>query len=146
MRNMQTGLCGIALAVVLASVAPAPAVTVLPACDSEDRPGPGPTCITTGDRGWHEGTRWRLKDTEAPEISARRAECHDEQISGIKTRDRLRILMSGGYTIFQSGLTDLRGWPLVSIKLTDGRDVSSELMSEGIVQALPNTTNRWCNR
>jgi endonuclease YncB( thermonuclease family) len=120
------------------------AVPALPACVGEERPGRVSTCVSTGDRGWYRGGRWRLKDVEAPEINGRRARCRAEQIMGIRARDRLRVLMSLGYTIALTGRDDGKGWSLVTMRLFDGRDAASQLLSDGVVQALPNSENRWC--
>ncbi|WP_156382327.1 MULTISPECIES: hypothetical protein [unclassified Aureimonas] len=147
MRMQRQAVRGAAAAVLLLiHVLPSAAGPILPACESDTRPGRTPSCVSTGDRGWFQGSRWRLKDMEAPEINRRRAMCRAEQIAGIKVRDRLRVLLSRGYTVFPAAKTDPDGWPLVRIQLSDGRDVSSQLMSEDLVQAVPNNTNRWCDR
>lgn len=144
MRAWQSITFGTAAAAVLIAAAPARAVPLLPACNGDAASRQVPTCIAAGDRGWDEGSRWRLKDTDAPEIGRRTAACRAEQIMGVRARDRLRVLMSLGYTITFTGRSDTAGWPLATIRLSDGRDASAQMMSEGMVQAAPNTRNRWC--
>lgn len=120
------------------------AAAVLPACPAADMPSRGGSCVYTGDTGWHEGEKWRLRDIDAPEISSRRARCRAEQIKGVKARDRLRLWLARGYTVLPSGQSDSDGTPLVSVRLSDGRDLARQLMSEDLVEAAPNTGNRWC--
>ncbi|KQT50711.1 hypothetical protein ASG43_05360 [Aureimonas sp. Leaf454] len=143
MRNRYTFWIVLTGFVLVGSAASAAA---LPACVGEDRPGRDPTCVSTGDRGWYQGARWRLKDVEAPQISGRKAACRAEQVMGIRSRDHLRALMARGFTLVRTGRNDAEGWSLVTMKLFDGRDAAAQLMSDGVVQALPKSENRWCAR
>lgn len=145
MRNTLLTASCFTLTLLMWAATTSAAAPVIPACDGDRRPVGRAACVATGDRGWHEGSRWRLKDTKAPEIGGRTAQCRAEQVAGVKARDRLRVLMSNGFTITFTGRSDPAGWPLATMRLADGRDASAQLMSESIVHAWPNKTNRWCN-
>lgn len=132
-----------AVAALVLSVATS-AAAVLPACEGANRPGRGGTCIYDGDTGWQDGRKWRLKNVDAPELSGRVAACRAEQIMAIRARDRLRLWLARGFTILPTGQNDSDGTALVAIELADGRDAGMQLLSENLVQALPNTGNPWC--
>ena len=119
---------------------------VVPICAGPNRAGPVATCVYDGDTGWQDGSRWRLKGIDAPEISRKKAECRAEQVKAVRARDRLRLILSRGFTIVATGREDREGRSLVTMTLADGRDVALQMMSEEIVQAWPNTGNVWCGR
>jgi endonuclease YncB( thermonuclease family) len=132
------------LAVVCAFL-PAPARAAMPACHLFDRSA-WKSCIYDGATGWEGGLQWRLAGFESPRIDAGSAGCHAEQIQGVKARDRLRALMARGYTITDTARRDREQVRLVRLMLRDGRNAGIELLSEGLVQAVPNTGNRWCGK
>ncbi|BDA84940.1 hypothetical protein Sa4125_24820 [Aureimonas sp. SA4125] len=124
---------------------PASAWAMMPACHPFDR-APWVTCIYDGTSGWEAGVPWRLADFEPPHFKAAEAGCRAEQIQGVRARDGLRALMSRGYTIIDTARRDKAQVRLVRLRLLDGRDAGIELLSQGLVQALPNTGNRWCGK
>lgn len=99
------------------------------------------TCLVDGDTGWAGGTKWRLLDIDAPEIS--RPDCPREKAVARQATRRLQSLLSSGYTLDGDG-QDRYGRKLVTITLSDGRDAGDVLISEGLAQPWPNHGNPWC--
>ncbi|MEF2549538.1 thermonuclease family protein [Aurantimonas sp. E1-2-R+4] len=110
-------------------------------CSGGNRAERRVTCIVDGDTGWQDGDKWRMKDIDTPEIS--KPECAAEKRKGLAARDRLRNLMSAGYSLTQDG-TGYYGRTLVTVTLADGRDAGEVLVQEGLSQRWPNTGNPWC--
>ncbi|MEC5383482.1 thermonuclease family protein, partial [Aurantimonas sp. C2-6-R+9] len=106
-----------------------------------NRASRGVTCIVDGDTGWQDGEKWRMAGIDTPEIS--KPECAAEKRKGLAARDRLRRLMSGGYSLTRDG-TGNYGRTLVTVTLADGRDAGEVLVQEGLSQRWPNTGNPWC--
>nr|WP_255699786.1 thermonuclease family protein [Jiella avicenniae] len=101
------------------------------------------TCLVDGDTGWAGGTKWRLVNIDAPEIS--RPECPRERTIGRQATRRLQALLAAGYDLDGDG-HDRYGRELVTITLSDGRDAGAVLMAEGLAQPWPNRGNVWCGR
>ncbi len=113
----------------------------IPACSGGDRAARQVTCIVDGDTGWQDGDKWRIANIDTPEISS--PECANERSRGYAARDRLRMLMTRGYTLTRHG----KGYyerTLVTITLADGRDAGDVLIAEGLSQGWPNSGNPWC--
>jgi endonuclease YncB( thermonuclease family) len=113
-------------------------------CERRPRVTPELTCLFDGDSGWQRGTHWHLAEVDAPEIDAPDADCRREQMLGLRALERLRQLMSRGYTVVYLAKRDGSGRQLAKIQISDGRDAGTELMSAGLAEALPNTGERWC--
>lgn len=129
----------------ICALLPAPARAAMDACHLFDRSA-WQSCIYDGATGWEGGLQWRLAGFESPRIDASSAGCRAEQIQGIKARDRLRALMARGYTITDTARRDKQQVRLIRLTLRDGRNAGIELLSEGLIQAVPNTGNRWCGK
>lgn len=113
-------------------------------CNGGNRAARRVTCLVDGDTGWENGVKWRLKDTDTPELG--RAECNNEHQKALAALDRLRALMLSGYSVEWLGTTGSYGRALVRITLSDGRDAGRVLIDEGLAQPWPNTGNVWCRR
>ena len=100
------------------------------------------TCLVDGDTGWEQGVKWRLTNIDTPELS--KPQCRHERATAIAARNRLRDLMSGGYSIAWTGARGYYGRALVSIRLADGRDAAQVLLEERLAQPWPNSGNVWC--
>lgn len=119
---------------------PLPSQT-LPNCGLDARAVRGVTCLVDGDTGWENGEKWRVAGIDTPELS--KPECASERRWAVAARDRMRTLMSGGYSL--SGRdTDRYGRRLVTVTLSDGRDAGEVLVAEGLSQRWPNRGNPWC--
>lgn len=113
----------------------------IPACSGRNRAKRRVTCIVDGDTGWQDGDKWRIANIDTPEISS--PECANERSLGYAARDRLRTLMSRGYSLTQYG-KGYYGRTLVTVTLADGRDAGDVLIAEGLSQRWPNSGNPWC--
>jgi endonuclease YncB( thermonuclease family) len=119
--------------------------TSIPVCEGGNRAERRLTCVVDGDTGWENGTKWRLTSrgggVDAPEMS--KPECEPEQAAAVRSRDRLREMMAGGYSMTTTG-TDRYGRDLVIIYLDTGHDAGEILIAEGHAQPWPNSGNPWC--
>ncbi|WAP67574.1 thermonuclease family protein [Jiella pelagia] len=113
--------------------------SALPLCGQGKRV----TCLVDGDTGWAGGTKWRLLNIDAPEVS--RPECPREKIVANQATRRLQALLATGYDLDGDGYDRYRR-ELVTITLSDGRDAGSVLIAEGLAQPWPNSGNPWCGR
>ncbi|RLQ87092.1 thermonuclease family protein [Notoacmeibacter ruber] len=118
----------------------------LPVCKGGHRAERKLTCVYDGDGGWENGVKWRLTrrdgGVDAPELFD--PSCGEEYRLAILSRDRLRALMSEGYTVLWLGRVGGKGRSLAWIGLKDGRDVGQTLIDEGLAQVWPNFGNLWC--
>lgn len=113
----------------------------MPTCSGGARAERGVTCLVDGDTGWEKGEKWRIRNIDTPELG--KPECAAERRAAVAARDRMRTLMSGGYSL--SGRdTDRYGRRLVTVTLADGRDAGEVLIAEGLSQRWPNRGNPWC--
>ena len=112
-------------------------------CQGGNRKARRVTCIVDGDTGWEDGVKWRLSSVDTPELS--NPACNNERSKAIAARDRLRVLMRGGYRIEWMGSSGNYGRKLVRIRLADGRYAGRVLVQEGLAQPWPNSGNVWCN-
>ncbi len=94
-------------------------LALMPVCSGGNRAARKLTCLVDGDAGWENGTKWRLEDVDAPELT--QPECPAEYEKAVAARDRLRRLLSQGYTIDWVGSRGRYGRQLVRIILSDGR-------------------------
>jgi micrococcal nuclease len=99
------------------------------------------TCVVDGDTIWHEGTKLRIRNIDTPEID--QAKCPLERQLGERAKARLIVLLSGGYAVHYSGKLDGYKRPLVTITV-NGRDVGSQLVSEGFARPYGNGRRPWC--
>jgi endonuclease YncB( thermonuclease family) len=114
-------------------------------CSGGDRAARKVTCLVDGDTLWQNGVKMRLLDIDTPETFE--AQCDRERQIGKKATERLRVLMSKGYRLADSGTKDRTSdhRNLVRIVLSDGRDAGQVLVKEGLAQPWPNKGNRWCD-
>jgi endonuclease YncB( thermonuclease family) len=119
-------------------------LALMPVCSGGNRAARKLTCLVDGDTGWENGTKWRLEDVDAAELT--QPECSAEYEKAIAARDRLRRQLSQGYTIEWVGSRGSYGRQLVRIILSDGRSAGRFLLEEGLAQSWPNTGNVWCGR
>ncbi|MEF2554439.1 thermonuclease family protein [Aurantimonas sp. A2-1-M11] len=113
----------------------------IPACSGGNRAKRRVTCIVDGDTGWQDGDKWRIANIDTPEISS--PVCANEKRRGYAARNRLRTLMSRGYSLTHHG-KGYYGRTLVTVTLADGRDAGDVLIAEGLSQGWPNSGNPWC--
>ena len=125
-RIKALSVCLAACVMAAAFVVEAQAIEICPASGKRHH------CIHDGDSWWDNGVRYRHELINAPEISPRNAKCRQEIALGLRARDRLRELMSGGFQTVPSGKKGRYGRELATIKLPDGREAGEVLVSEDL--------------
>lgn len=102
------------------------------------------TCVVDGDTLWIEGTKIRIADIDAPEISE--PKCTNELALGNRATDRLIEL------VYQ-GSFKLHAWPgrdedtygrKLRVLIRDGRSLGDILVSEGLAQTWTGRRQPWC--
>jgi endonuclease YncB( thermonuclease family) len=111
-------------------------------CKGGNRAERAMTCLVDGDTGWEAGVKWRLKGVDTPEYAAN-AECAQEPEFAKSATYRMIELMFEGYSVEWLGESD-GSRELVRVKLPDGRDAGTVLISEGHAIPWPHTLEVWC--
>jgi endonuclease YncB( thermonuclease family) len=130
------GFCSMLLATLLI------AAEAIEICKGGNRAERAVTCLVDGDTGWEAGVKWRLKSVDTPEYAAN-AECDQEPEFAESATYRMIELMTEGYLVEWLGETDGRR-ELVRVKLLDGRDAGTVLVSEGHAVQWPHVSRIWC--
>jgi micrococcal nuclease len=103
------------------------------------------TCVVDGDTIWYQGTKIRIADINAPEIS--HPQCDSEEALGDQARDRLLALLNAGpFTIAstESRDTDRYGRALRSLT-RGGHSLGEALVQEGLAERWTGHRRNWCN-
>jgi endonuclease YncB( thermonuclease family) len=109
-------------------------------CGDRDRA----TCVVDGDTLWIDGTKIRVADIDAPEISEPR--CASELALGTRATDRLIALIN-------EGPFELHAWPgrdedrygrKLRVLIRDGRSLGDILVSEGLARTWSGRRQPWC--
>lgn len=98
--------------------------------------------VIDGDTIVHRGETIRLRGLDAPEIHGR---CEAEARLAIRARDRLAVLLAGGFRVFPAG-RDRYGRVLAVVRDARGRDVAQVLIAEGLARPYDGRGPRagWC--
>lgn len=108
--------------------------------------GPGRyTCVVDGDTIWYRGTKIRVADINAPEIS--HPQCDDELALGNRARDRLLALLNAGP--FSLDATESRDVDKYGRKLRTiargGHSLGDVLVREGLAEVWVGHRRDWCH-
>lgn len=104
------------------------------------------TCVVDGDTLWIDGTKIRVADINAPEISE--PECASELALGNRARDRLIELLN-------MGSFELKAWPgrdqdrygrKLRVLVRNGWSLGDMLVSEGLARTWTGRREPWCGR
>mgnify|MGYP002388425245 FL=1 len=104
------------------------------------------TCVVDGDTLWIDGTKIRVADINAPEISERK--CASELALGNRARDRLIELLN-------RGPFELKAWPgrdqdrygrKLRVLVRNGRSLGDMLVSAGLARTWTGRRESWCGR
>lgn len=106
--------------------------------------GPRDNCVVDGDTFWFAGTKVRLADIDAPELSPPR--CEAERIKGEAAQQRLRDLLNAGSFSLITGArdTDQYGRSLRTVT-RQGRSIGEMLVAEGLVRRWEGPRRSWCD-
>lgn len=139
LRTMFT----IALAASAASMtlaAPNIAATMFRKCTGGHRTA----CVVDGDTLWIDGTKVRIADIDAPEISE--PKCPSELALGNRATERLIELVN-------QGPFEIRAWPgrdtdrygrALRVLVRNGHSLGDILVSEGLAQTWTGRREHWC--
>ena len=97
-------------------------------------------CIVDGDGLWAGRERIRIENIDAPEID--QAKCPAERARGIAARDRLLVVLKGGFTIERTG-QDRFGRTLARLTV-DGVDVGEIMVRGGHARRWTGRRGSWC--
>lgn len=146
---MLAALCGFAL-LTACTVAPPPAEPAFVRVDAERArfapcaPGPRVTCVVDGDTFWYRGTKIRIADINAPEVS--HPSCPREAALGAKATGRLtQLLNAGPFTLSVEGKrdTDCYGRAL-RVVVRRGESLGLQLEREGLAERWKGRRGDWC--
>jgi micrococcal nuclease len=101
-------------------------------------------CVVDGDTFWLNGTKIRIADMDAPEIS--KPMCAEEYALGMRATDRLITLLNlGQFQLQQYGdqTTDKYGRTL-AVVVRDGNSLGVQLVSEGLAHPWTGQRKPWC--
>ncbi|AOL24794.1 Endonuclease YncB, thermonuclease family [Erythrobacter litoralis] len=103
------------------------------------------TCVVDGDTIWYRGTKIRIADIDAPEVS--RPSCPREAALGERATRRLQELLNAGeFTLAPSPSgreTDRYGRAL-RVVLRDGKSLGEALVREGLAMRWGGPRREWC--
>ncbi|WP_370180257.1 thermonuclease family protein [Alteriqipengyuania sp.] len=103
------------------------------------------TCVVDGDTIWLEGTKIRIADIDAPEIS--RPACEAERIAGERATARLtRWLNEGAFEVLPNpdGRDADRYGRKLRVLSRDGSSAVDALVAEGVAGKWGGARVRWC--
>lgn len=106
--------------------------------------GPRKNCVVDGDTFWFAGTKIRLSDIDAPELSPPR--CETEQIKGETAKRRLRDLLNAGRFSLITGSQDKDQYGRsLRIVTRQGRPIGEMLVAEGLARQWDGARRGWCD-
>ncbi len=101
-------------------------------------------CVVDGDTFWFEGTKIRISDIDAPEISEPR--CPSERQAGETAKRRLLELLNEGSFSLNAGWRDEdRFGRKLRVVSRDYRSLGEMLVKEGLARNWDGPRLSWCN-
>lgn len=101
------------------------------------------TCVIDGDTFWYRGTKIRIADINAPELSE--PQCASEAKLAERATERLTDLLNDGPFVLGSidRERDVYGRALKVVS-RNGESLGSELVSEGLAERWKGYRGNWC--
>lgn len=102
------------------------------------------TCIVDGDTFWYQGTKIRIADINAPEVS--RPECRREaELGAAATRRLTDLLNAGPFTLAVEGSRDTdRYGRALRVVTRGGTSLGAMLEREGLAEHWQGRRGDWC--
>ncbi|MCH7628628.1 MAG: thermonuclease family protein [Proteobacteria bacterium] len=142
-------LCGFALLTACAVPSPPSDPALLRADGERARfgpcaPGPRVTCVVDGDTFWYRGTKIRIADINAPEVS--HPSCPREAALGAAATRRLTELLNAGpFTLAVEGKRDTdRYGRALRVVARRGESLGLRLEREGLAERWRGRRGDWC--
>ncbi len=107
-------------------------------------PGPRITCVVDGDTFWYRGTKIRIADINAPEVS--HPACAREAALGAKATRRLTDLLNAGpFTLTVEGRRNAdRYGRALRVVVRQGESLGLRMEREGLAERWKGRRGDWC--
>jgi micrococcal nuclease len=106
--------------------------------------GPGRvTCVVDGDTIWYRGTKIRLADINAPEVS-QPACAAEAALAARATRRLTELLNAGPFSLAREGRDVDRYGRLLRVVTRRGASLGGTLESEGLAEHWQGKRGSWC--
>lgn len=100
-------------------------------------------CVVDGDTFWLEGTKYRIADINAPEVS--RPGCSAEAALGERATSRLvDLLNSGSFSLQNIDRDEDRYGRKLRIVTRAGRSLGDALVTDGLAERWSGRRRNWC--
>jgi len=107
--------------------------------------GPRVTCVVDGDTFWYRGTKIRLADINAPEVST--PSCPSEAVLGARaTRRFTELLNAGAFTLVTDKRASDRYGRALRVVTRNGSSLGATLEAEGLAEHWQGRRGDWCGR
>ncbi|MEO0030823.1 MAG: hypothetical protein RIS94_581 [Pseudomonadota bacterium] len=101
------------------------------------------TCVVDGDTFWYRGTKIRIADINAPEVS--HPMCEDEARRGAAATRRLtQLLNAGPFSLETEGHETDRYGRALRVVMRGGRSLGEVLEHEGLAEHWHGRRGNWC--
>lgn len=111
--------------------------TSMPICSSGKRV----SCVVDGDTFWFNGTKYRLKDIDTPEVDGT---CREEKRLAANATRALSLFLSKGEMKLRTYGTGHFGRTLVNVSV-GGQDAGTHLLQRRLARHWPDGHKFWCN-
>lgn len=109
------------------------------ACGSDRRV----TCVVDGDTFWYQGTKIRIADINAPEVS--HPGCAEEADLGARATERLTELLNAGhFSLVTQGRPMDRYGRALRVVVRKGQSLGARLEAEGLAEHWQGRRGNWC--
>lgn len=101
------------------------------------------TCVVDGDTFWYQGTKIRIADINAPEVS--HPGCPQEAQLGAKATQRLtQLLNAGHFSLVTQGRPVDRYGRALRVVVRQGQSLGATLEAEGLAEHWQGRRGNWC--
>lgn len=101
------------------------------------------SCVVDGDTFWYEGTKIRVADINAPELSD--PQCASEAALAERATERLtRLLNAGPFSLEPVDREEDKYGRTLRVVRRDGRSLGGQLVAEGLAERWKGKRREWC--
>lgn len=102
------------------------------------------TCVVDGDTFWYQGTKIRIADINAPEVS--HPGCPEEAQLGARATLRLtQLLNAGHFSLVTQGRAVDRYGRALRVVVRHGQSLGATLEAEGLAEHWQGRRGNWCS-
>lgn len=100
-------------------------------------------CVVDGDTFWLKGTKYRIADINAPEVS--NPGCNAEAALGERATSRLVDLLNGGsFSLRDTDLDQDKYGRMLRVVTREGESIGEVLVAEGLAERWTGRRRSWC--